>query len=156
MKDNEDDYIITNIGDFIQLKLKNSKTIHIKNMYIPFGLNENNTIKLEFPKTETTLFHKIDSIDKKHFDNAIQILEGKYKHISKLKEKGHYPSTIMCKIPHKKSIIQTKITSKIRSELYTIFTLKRRTVNAIIEKKDMWIINNELHSVWYLTECEVL
>tara|TARA_B110000438_G_scaffold263146_1_gene274916 strand:- start:254 stop:628 length:375 start_codon:yes stop_codon:yes gene_type:complete len=123
-------------------------------MYIPFGRNENNTIKLEFPRNEGV--QNIDSIDKIHFERAKQILtDGEYKHISKIKEKSRYPSTIMCKIPCKKSIVQTKITSKTNSELCTIFTLRRRTVNAVIEKRDMWVINNELHSVWYLTECEV-
>ena len=112
MKDNEGDFIVTNIGDFIQYKLQKSKKIRIKNMYIPFGVNENNTIKLEFSKTESTSFNKINAIDKDHFKKALLISEEKYRHISKLKEKSHYPSTIMCKIPHTKSIIQTKILSK--------------------------------------------
>jgi len=145
---------------YTQIDLPVKKTVRISNMFIPFGMNSNYTIKLQFSKENTPVYETLKSFEKEQFKNVVPQLEthiGKkaYQLMSKCQQKGSYPPTLMCTVAHKKDSIQTIIHQKHKGAIDTIYNLEKYTVDAVIEINQMWEKNGQISLAWIVKEIQI-
>jgi hypothetical protein len=134
--------------------IDNEITLH--NMYVPFGVNKNMTIKFQFNKQNEIKAKYINNIDLTHYQQLIEkhTISKESNFIYKVQKNKSYLSTILCTVPQIKKQIQTKISSR---ELNTIFTLKHKKVDITIKNPFIWIntSKNIISSCWIVTHIKV-
>ena len=129
----------------------------LKNMYVPFGVNNNFTIKFQFNKQNEIDAKKLNDIDLTNYRYLIEKynIPADSNFIYKIQKNKSYLSTILCSVPQIKKQIQTNISSK---ELNTIFTLKNKKVDITINNPFIWINTkkNIISSCWTVTNIKVV
>lgn len=153
--------------DFISIHFPKKATFYMNNAFIPFGLNDNNTLKCEFAKTDNDLYRKIEKKEKDFFAQSIELLQTMTNDTgntiqnpicnSRLQKKGSYPPTLLCSIKYRQHNIQTEILQHSRG-LCTIYTLKRKRVHVRIECDTVWFNKktNRMNCHWKINTIEII
>ena len=137
-------------------------TYYLNNCFIPFGMNDNYTMKLEFTQHNIDIFESIKKKEKDFFNNAKYILHKDHsiespRLNSKLQKKGRYPPTILCSVYQRNNTIQSILKQKAR-KLNTFYTLQRKRVNAQIECDTIWFNKKSqgMNCYWKINYVEVI
>ena len=147
-------------NNFIKANVNEPKEILLQNVYVPFGINKNYTIKFQFSKQNEFLASELTNIDKEHCKYLHEIYfktDMSVQHIYKVQKKSSYLSTILCTIPQIKKQIQTIVKSS-RKELNTVFTLQHKKVDIKIKNSYVWINTDKkiISPCWIVTHIKVL
>ena len=114
----------------------------LKNLYIPFGMNSNNTLKMDVRDEKSVL--KIKDAEKRLVEGIPD--KEKYAFRSRLTQKGTYAPSIFTIVPKHKGQYPVVIESQ---HVDTVFTLKGKKVESAQLFVDTLLAKNDtLQCVW--------
>lgn len=146
---------------FSALRLPTPVRYTLSNMFIPFGMNDNYTLKLEFTPATLSKYTVIQEKEKELFNSSIEIISEHtpntpIRFSSKLHQNKKYMPTIMCTVDHRQDRIVSKLQQKNKSEINTFYTLRRKNSKVLIECDTLWIKNNEVRCAWKVVSVCIL
>jgi len=157
MTSKKNELYIKNVKNgFTSIKLPTSERYTMRNAYIPFGMNDDYSMKLEFSANELPLYEKILKKEKDIVTNIMTVLDKTFSFRSKLKRNGKYMPTIMCTVKHRKNKIKSVLYQKNKGEIMTFYDLEKTNSRTVIECKQIWVIENRISCSWEIHSLTII
>lgn len=141
---------------FTSIKLPVSVRYTMKRGFIPFGMNDNYTMKLEFSADELPLYDTILKKEGEIVKNIMTEMGQTYSIRTKLRRNGMYMPTIMCAVKNRKHTIKSELYQKHKGDIHTFYDLEKTYVKVIIECKRAWVIGNHISCSWEIQSLSIL
>ena len=143
-------------ADFECFPLQEPVRVHMKKVFVPFGMNKDHSIKFEFSTNESLIAYNtmLETEQKQHaFIQSKNQEKGNqfvvmYKH--KCNKKQKYHPTVLCKMPtgRRGTMFSAVVTHAKAGCIATAYTLKGKTVDAVVEMTHCWMKNGFASGHW--------